>query len=589
MYFRMKKAEVFLEKTWKTFQKNQHTFPESVKQKFQTLLKHLQESLIQKDRERSKLLYAELKILSKAHFKKNSLKSGSDFIVALLFALCIAIVIRQAAFELYEIPSGSMRPTYKETDRLIVSKTQFGLNIPLTTSHLLFDPKSVKRMGVITFTGENMDIPNVKTNYFYIFPGYKQFIKRMIGLPGDTLYFYGGKIYGIDKQGNNISAELQRSDLSYLEHLPFINIEGKVVSTHSNSILIKQMNVPLAKLYLSPSKEVHYDLVTPAPAPNFDLHELFGMGNFAGARIISKENAHYLELTHHASASKAKIAKDPFSRTRPMLHTEKSYIRLEEDHLKTLWKNLYTGRFIIENNQARRYGVQALEARKSPYTLKIKAPDGMYEFYQGKLQQVKHQGTLFDVAIDHPLATFDVAKTILLFNAGIECDTRFLPSIKENSIPSSRYAYFRDGDLYVIGAPLFKKSDPSLEKFLASELEKVNTSSRYTPFIDQGPPTLEMIKTYGITVPEKHYFALGDNHAMSSDCRDFGFIPEDNLRGVPAFSFWAPGGRFGFQNHGIYPIITLPREISWTLLLAAFAFYKYRSRKSLRSLTFDMN
>ena len=77
---------------------------------------------------------------------------------------------------------------------------------------------------------------------------------------------------------------------------------------------------------------------------------------------------------------------------------------------------------------------------------------------------------------------------------------------------------------------------------------------------------------------------LGDNHAMSSDCRDFGFIPEDNIRGTPSFLFWAPGGRFGDPNHGIYPFATVPRGISWSLLLAAYALYRYRSRKRLKAI-----
>lgn len=612
--YRMKKAETFLRQTWKSFQKNQHKFPEDVKQKFHFTLKELQQALIQKDRERSKALTRELEALTKLHLKKSYVTSTKDFTVALLFALCIAIVIRQSSFELYEIPSGSMRPTYKEKDRLVVSKTQFGLNIPLTTSHLLFNPASLKRMGVITFTGENMDIPNVKTKYFYIFPGYKQYIKRLIGLPGDTLYFYGGKIYGIDKNGKDISSDLQKAHLSNIEHIPFIHLEGKVTTSTLtpvggdlfSSVTIKQMNVPLAKLYASINKDVHYDLSIPAPAPNFDIHNLFGMGNFASARIVSKEfvqkaslpaSDYYLELTHHASVTKAKVARDPYYRVRPMLHTEKSYIPLSEDHLRAIWNHIYTGRFVVDNGHIRRYGVSATDAKKSPYTPKIKGvriPDGTYEFYQGVLYEVKAEGITVETAKDHPLATFNVAKTLILYNTGIECDTRFDPSARDVAIPSSRYAYFRDGELYLMNAPIFKKDDPALQKFLTSELEKQSASSRYTPFIDYGAPlkqdgtlNVELIKTYGIKVPEKHYLALGDNHAMSADSRDFGFVPEDNIRGVPAFMFWAPGDRYGFPNHGIYPFFTLPRVISWTLLLTAFAFYKYRSRKSLRDLALE--
>jgi signal peptidase I len=610
--YRMKKAESFLKATWKSFLRNQHKLPEDVKKKFQFTLKALQSSLIKRDRETSKELTCELETLAKTHLKRSPIRNFIEFSVGLIVALAIAIAIRQSCFELYEIPSGSMRPTYKEIDRLVVSKTQFGLNIPLTTSHLLFDPSQAKRMGVFTFTGENMDISNVKTKYFYLFPGYKQYIKRMVGLPGDTLYFYGGKIYGIDKNGNDISKELQKDDLSYLEHIPFIHIEGKVATNtlptkngdSFSSAIIKQMNIPLAKLYLSANKEIHYDLITPSASKNFDLHDLWGMGNFGSVRILPKQlipkstdlpNAdYYLEITHHASLAKAKIGRDSYYRTRPMLHTEKSFIPLSENHIKAIWNNLYTGRIVSENGFIRRYGVSASDAKKNPYALKIKdaeIPDGTYEFYKGDLYEVKSQGITVKAPKNHPLASFNLSRSILLFNIGIECDMRFNPSSKDFGISPSRYTYFRDGDLYLMGAPIFRKDDPALKNFVHSEFEKQNLTSRYTPFIDRGPPlnkdgslNIEMIKAFGIKVPEKYYLALGDNHAMSADSRDFGFVPEDNIRGVPAFTFWAPGGRWGFPNHGIYSLFTLPRTISWTVLLLAFAFYKYRSRKSLKDL-----
>ena len=616
--FRMKKTETFLKATWKAYQRNQHKLPEEVKNKFQFLLHKLSEALLNKDKIHAKELNSELVSFCKMHLKKSPTRSFIDFTLGLVFALGVAVIIRQSAFELYEIPSGSMRPTFKEVDRLVVSKTQFGINIPLTTSHLLFNPNAVKRMGVFTFTGENMDIPNVKTNYFYIFPGYKQYIKRMIGIPGDTIYFYGGKLYGIDKGGNDISPELQREDLSYLEHIPFIQIEGKVTTPSLppkngdlyTSATIKQMNTPLAKLYLSPNKDVHYEIMAPFIKNNFDIHNLWGMGNFASVRILPKNlvprsnlpsdfanTDYYLELTHHASLAKAKVARDSYYRLRPMLHTEKSYLPLTESHIKSLWENIYTGRITSENNIIRRYGVTANDARKNPYALKIKdtnIPDGTYEFTSGNLYEIKTQATSFKAKENHPLATFDIAKAVLLFNIGIECDTRFSPGSRDMNISPSRYTYFRSGDLYLMGAPIIKKEDPILLKFIASEKEKQILSFRYTPFIDQGAPlnndgtlNIDLIKTYGIKVPEKHYLALGDNHAMSSDCRDFGFVPEDNIRGVPTFSFWAPGGRWGFQNHGIYNVATLPRSIAWTLLFISFALYKYRARKSLKDILLD--
>jgi signal peptidase I len=616
--YRLKKAETTLKATWKTFERQKHLLSEDVKKLFEFNLLELKKAYLSKDRELAKKYAKEVEFLHKTYLKKNPIRNFFEFSFALLFALAVAILIRQSSFELYEIPTGSMRPTYKELDKLVVSKTQFGLNIPLTTSHLLFKPERVKRMGAFTFTGENMDIPHVKTNYFYIFPGYKQFVKRVCGLPQDTLYFYGGKIYGIDKYDVDISDKLQKDNLNYLEHIPFIQIEGKI-STSSlppkNDLFsyatIKQMNIPIAKMSVTSGKDVKVDSLLKEGQKNLDLHELYGMGGFAQARILPKHLIHkslntnltsadyYLELTHHASIKKAKIGRDHYFRQRPIASNEKSYIPLTETHLRRIFDNLVTGRFISENNFLRRYSSSQEQAKKNPYTPKIKdgkIPDGTYEFYNGKLYEVKTQGLLSEVKGENPLKAYDAMKAQMLFNAGIECDLRFNPTNRDHGILPSRYAYYRDGDLYLMGAKILSKNDPTLEKFVSTELEKKNLDPSYTPFVDSGAPlnedgslNVQFIKTYGLKIPEKHYLALGDNHAMSSDSRDFGFVPEDNIRGVPAFKFWAPGSRFGFAHEGIYCPMTIPRILSWLLLILGYASYKFYCRKSIKKLSFNVH
>ena len=47
-------------------------------------------------------------------------------------------------------------------------------------------------------------------------------------------------------------------------------------------------------------------------------------------------------------------------------------------------------------------------------------------------------------------------------------------------------------------------------------------------------------------VPEKHYFALGDNSYSSSDSRYWGTVPQENLMGCGMFVYWPFGGHWGF-------------------------------------------
>jgi signal peptidase I len=375
------------------------------------------------------------------------------------------------------------------------------------------------------------------------------------------------------------------------------------------------MNIPLTKLHLSPRKDVHYEMLAkPAfneayPEKAFDLYDLWGMENFATVRLMKrdvllKSSAYnpslpkadfYLEITHHPSVTKASLQRDPYHRVRPTIHVAKSLIPLTEKHLEALWNTLLTGRFIVKDGHFHRYGVSSQEASKSSYLPKLKGniPNGTYEFYQGSLTKVLPQGILVD-ASDNPLAKFDPSRLFTLFNGGIECDTRFIPETNPNTLPPARYAYFRDGDLYVMGGIVIQKDDPVLEQFVSNEKALSLTNLRYEPFTDQGPPLLQdgtldvdFVKAYGITVPEGQYLVLGDNHAMSGDSRDFGFVPENNIRGTPSFMFWAPGGRFGYPNHGIYPLITSPRIIVWTLLSLSLFAYKRKTKKSERDLLLE--
>jgi signal peptidase I len=48
------------------------------------------------------------------------------------------------------------------------------------------------------------------------------------------------------------------------------------------------------------------------------------------------------------------------------------------------------------------------------------------------------------------------------------------------------------------------------------------------------------------TVPPKHYFAMGDNSYNSSDSRDWGPVPQDNLMGRGLFVYWPFGPHWGF-------------------------------------------
>ena len=105
---------------------------------------------------------------------------------SILGAVVIYLVIRTLFIEAYRIPSGSMIPTLLVGDWLFVNKLIYGPTIPFTNSHLpgYADPK---RGDVVVFMSPpQIDQPEDPQPIL---------VKRLIGMPGDTLYMRDGMVY----------------------------------------------------------------------------------------------------------------------------------------------------------------------------------------------------------------------------------------------------------------------------------------------------------------------------------------------------------------------------------------------------------
>ncbi|MBI3211313.1 MAG: signal peptidase I [Simkania negevensis] len=611
--FSIKKSKKLFFVVYRLFKKKKRRLSLKESEEIKGCLDKWQEALVQKNLEKGAEYTKKGASFLQKELKKTLFDHLRDTFFALVFALLFATIIRSLWFELYEIPSGSMRPTFKEQDRLVVTKTAFGLNFPLRAKHLLFDPDLLKRGGTLIFTGANMDIADVNTLYFYLFPGKKQYVKRLIGKPGDTLYFYGGKIYGIDQNGKEISEELNSLLLEKIDHVPYIYFDGRLELSAKTeeglykNVIIKQMNQPVVQLTLERGRHVQGKLLPPYQEIE-DYFDLWGFKHYGKVRLLSREELLsssllssqalplaplYLEIAHHPSITSTLLERDLMGRLRPALGLSYSLLPLQEKEIKILFKNLYTARFKVENGIARRIG------NPSPvqFSPKLKGvPDGTYEFYHGKAEEVLFSGITKSLPENHPLYSFSIEKTALLFNLGIEWNTFYQPQNGYKNLFPSRYAYYRKGDLYVMGTKFLEKEDPALITFLKEEAFKAKTATSYHPyfpfedngslFTKEGALDFSFLQKYGIKVPEKHYLVLGDNYAMSADSRDFGFVPEDNIRGAPDFIFYPPGSRFGKPLQSPYPLFNLPRVIIWvlagTVFLSSLAYQKRKTRLPLK-------
>jgi signal peptidase I len=113
-------------------------------------------------------------------------------------AVMVALALRSCLYEPFKIPSGSMMPTLRSGDHIFVNKFAYGIQIPFTT----------------TVVGEFMGAPQRGDVIVFRYPvdESEDFIKRVIGLPGDTVRVEGNKV-SIKRAGAAEFEELARKKL----------------------------------------------------------------------------------------------------------------------------------------------------------------------------------------------------------------------------------------------------------------------------------------------------------------------------------------------------------------------------------------
>ncbi len=124
-------------------------------------------------------------------------------VVSLGLALLIVFMIRSSVIEAFKIPSGSMIPTLLIGDHIFVNKFAYGFKVPfsdLLTDHPIYfikrDPP--KRGDIIVFMYP-------KDESFY-------YIKRVIGVPGDTVELRNKVLYINQKMVPRELVDLSQSD-----------------------------------------------------------------------------------------------------------------------------------------------------------------------------------------------------------------------------------------------------------------------------------------------------------------------------------------------------------------------------------------
>jgi signal peptidase I len=117
-------------------------------------------------------------------------ESINETIKTILYAVLIAIVVRTFTFQPYNIPSGSMIPTLLVGDYLFASKFAYGysefsfpIDLPLFKGRIFATPPTQGDVVIFKLPSD----------------GTTDYIKRVIGMPGDKLKVEHGQLYINDK------------------------------------------------------------------------------------------------------------------------------------------------------------------------------------------------------------------------------------------------------------------------------------------------------------------------------------------------------------------------------------------------------
>ncbi|WP_057802595.1 signal peptidase I [Pediococcus stilesii] len=97
-----------------------------------------------------------------------------DWVLPIIIGLLVAFLVKTYLFQVVKVDGSSMQPNLQDSERVIVWK-----------------PAEIKRMSVIVFDAHGED-PAATQSVDYV--------KRVIGIPGDTISYNDGKLYVNDKQ-----------------------------------------------------------------------------------------------------------------------------------------------------------------------------------------------------------------------------------------------------------------------------------------------------------------------------------------------------------------------------------------------------
>lgn len=142
---------------------------------------------------------------------------------SLFLAVFIALFIRWGFIEAYVIPSGSMLPSLLIHDHIFVNKMVYGIRVPFSENWLV-KFGTAKRGEVIVFK-----YPKDMSTFF---------IKRVVGQPGDKIYFENGTLF-VNDQPQEKKVPVNQDDFNWLRDADFQR-DGNIGDDKNNYVFFTE-------------------------------------------------------------------------------------------------------------------------------------------------------------------------------------------------------------------------------------------------------------------------------------------------------------------------------------------------------------
>ncbi len=168
----LREAKSTLKEVKLLLKKYKKKLSEEERLKLSKLIEELEKDLEKKEPDEIQKATKELYKLAEETFAKYKKSLFFEYFESIITAVIIAVLLRVFIIEPFKIPSGSMIPTLEIGDHIFVNKLSYGLWLPFANKKWLLG-SGPQRGDVIVF--------------IYPLEPEKDFIKRVVGLPGDKI------------------------------------------------------------------------------------------------------------------------------------------------------------------------------------------------------------------------------------------------------------------------------------------------------------------------------------------------------------------------------------------------------------------